>query len=311
MGAPFYFHGSASGVLRITGEDRLDFIQRQSTNDLAQLRPDTHLATVLTNPAARILDVLRIFEFDPDVYGAVTLPDRGPETTHFLKRRIFFNDQVRLEDQSAEYAVISMSWESDAAAKLFGVDPIPAGATVQAEIGGADSRILGLDDPLGKGCLAIVPRAQLEDVRAALEAAGGAELAVDEIERRRIEHGIPGRGELIEDFTPLETGLAPFVSDTKGCYTGQEVIARQITYDKVTKGLVGIHLSGSAEAGSQVRTGDGRIGRLTSVVETPELGWIGLAVLKHPHDQPGKEVQIQNGEGEIIATVVDLPFRAV
>ena len=192
MDGAFNFYVSGSGVLRITGADRTDFIQRQSTNDLVKLQADTHLATVLTNPAARILDVLRVIEWDPDSYGVVTLPGRGPETAAFLKRRIFFNDQVRLEDLGETYAVIDVDDRSSGADGLFADGPVPASSLARVEIGAADGLILGLDDPLGTGYLLIAPRGQLDDVRTALVTAGGRESSPEETERRRIVRGILG-----------------------------------------------------------------------------------------------------------------------
>jgi folate-binding protein YgfZ len=101
----------------------------------------------------------------------------------------------------------------------------------------------------------------------------------------RVEAGLPAAGaELSEDYTPLEAGLAAAISSTKGCYTGQEVLARQITYDKVTQHLCGLRLTRRAQPGGRVWAPDGSpVGRVTSAATSPRFGEIALAVVKRPH----------------------------
>ena len=83
----------------------------------------------------------------------------------------------------------------------------------------------------------------------------------------RVESGVPHVGhELIQDYTPLEIGLNSAVSNEKGCYTGQEVLARQITYDKVTQKLCGIKFESEIEPGTRIWVGERTVGILTSVV---------------------------------------------
>src|SRR5690606_39681801 len=114
--------------------------------------------------------------------------------------------------------------------------------------------------------------------------AGAVPLGEEAYDVLRVEAGLPASGtELTEDFTPLETGLAYTVSTSKGCYTGQEVLARQINYDKVSRQLVGLRLKEPAPAGSAVRAEGRPAGTVTSVVLSPEHGWIALAVVRRPH----------------------------
>ena len=86
----FTFSHPNPGYLRLKGEDRIDFLQRQTTNDVEGLQADESRSTVLTNPSARIIDVLQIIHEDAETLAAVTLPGRSAETGLFLKRRIFF-----------------------------------------------------------------------------------------------------------------------------------------------------------------------------------------------------------------------------
>jgi folate-binding protein YgfZ len=126
----------------------------------------------------------------------------------------------------------------------------------------------------------------------------------------RVEAGIPApRAELTEDYTPLETGLGWAVAEGKGCYTGQEVIARQLTYDKVTQHLVGLRLNRSAQPGKRVWAEGKPAGAVTSAVHSPRFGEIALAIIKRPHHQAGTLVHAGDTEAQSIpATVTSLPF---
>jgi folate-binding Fe-S cluster repair protein YgfZ len=106
MHAAFYMQ-PLSGYLRISGEDRHAFLQRQTTNDINRLLPDQVLETILTSPAARIIDVLALFD-EADSIGGVTLPGLGQETKDYLRSRIFFLDKVSIEDASEEYTLIEL-----------------------------------------------------------------------------------------------------------------------------------------------------------------------------------------------------------
>jgi tRNA-modifying protein YgfZ len=148
-------------------------------------------------------------------------------------------------------------------------------------------------------------------VTAALEQAGVSRISLETHTILRVESGRPEAGhELVEEYTPLEAGLEAAISDDKGCYTGQEVIARQITYDKVTRHLAGLVLAGEAHPGDQVWSlTDGRsAGTITSVASSPRFGRIALAILRRPYLPPGTELRAGDKEEGVIATVSRLPF---
>ena len=89
-----YFHQPQTGFLSVSGHDRVDFLQRQTTNDLRQLGVDRVVSTVLTSPTARILDLFYITD-EGEALGVVPLPGRAAETLKFLRGRIFFSDKIR------------------------------------------------------------------------------------------------------------------------------------------------------------------------------------------------------------------------
>ncbi len=96
------------GMLKITGRDQVAFLQRQTTNDIRNLKAGTTLANVLTSPEGRIVDVFRMLSA-PDSLMAITLPARSQTTFQFLKNRIFFMDQVSLGDLSSQFILNEIS----------------------------------------------------------------------------------------------------------------------------------------------------------------------------------------------------------
>ena len=99
------------------------------------------------------------------------------------------------------------------------------------------------------------------------------------------------------------------ISDSKGCYTGQGIIARQITYDKVAKNLVGIKLNDLAEVGAEIKTGTKLAGKLTSVAQSPRFGPIALGVVRRQYSETGSSLSIIDTDGSTTSgEVVALPF---
>ncbi|MGF1505386.1 MAG: glycine cleavage system protein T [Chloroflexi bacterium] len=283
------YHATAADVLRIAGPDRIDFLQRQSTNDVTQLNPDTAVVTVLTSATARILDVLTLIT-DGEAIHAVTLP--GRETAAFLRSRIFFMDKVTVEE--TDLSVVD----------IFG----PQAAAALAEAGLPDpsdtNGVTRADGAVVVVTLADRIRLLTPEPAALLARLDMPVLSPEGYTVYRVENGIP-LGELSEEYTPLETRLGAHVSDAKGCYTGQEIIARQITYDKVTKRLVGLLLDEPVEAGTDVRSEGSRAGTITTAVESPRFGPAALAVLKRDYIAPGTAVSVDGVGGR----VVELPMK--
>jgi folate-binding protein YgfZ len=306
-----FFTRSQPGDLRILGADRLDFVQRQTSNDARALKPDQFVLTTLTSPTGRILDVLYLIQ-EGDEIEAITLPGYGPKTYSFLQSRIFFMDKVPLVDASADFAQIDLLGPSSAEIlQKLGVDHIPVLNQVQRDrIDHASIRILGAHPAIGMGFRLIVPIASSTIVQRALDEAGATALDAESYQILRVESGIPEASiELKEDYTPLEAGLQVSVSTDKGCYTGQEILARQITYEKVTQRLCGLKIKGSPATGERAWVEGKAVGTITSVAKSPRLGMIGLAVIKRPHDQVGKLLELgeqphSGNSGE----VVPLPF---
>jgi folate-binding protein YgfZ len=147
--------------------------------------------------------------------------------------------------------------------------PPPLGAA-EAEWRGIAVRVLGEDGTSAEGVSVVADGADLDRARQAL--AGLPAMDAVDLEAWRIQRGLPGPAEMDEERNPLEAGLWDAVSFTKGCYVGQEVVARLKTYDKVVRTLVTLVLpprSGVPPRGASLQQGERAVGAITSAVLPP------------------------------------------
>ena len=309
-----YYPLADAGLLRLQGRDRLTFVQRQTTNNINLLTPQKGQISVLTSATARILDVF--FAFSPAGQAEeslVMLPSKAAETARYLKNRIFFMDQVSLFNEGELYQqyLLEGPQAGDVLRQLGCQAPEGSDSIQTGMIDNQPITLLGWRG-LTAGNLAyrlLTPAAAGQAIEHALQTAGA--VLLDEFSREilRVEAGQPALGsELSEEFNPLEVGLSYAVSDNKGCYTGQEIIARQITYDKVTRQMVGLRLAQPVRQGSEVLCEDKSAGKVTSSVESPRFGPLALAVLKRPYFAPETKVVVVSDDQQISAMVAALPF---
>jgi tRNA-modifying protein YgfZ len=311
--AAFYLQEKA-GIIRISGPDRSVFIQRQTTGDVRLLSPERGVLSVLTSPTARILDVFYLVgspEGQDGFVDLVTLPGHGQATASYLKSRIFFNDKVTVEEYSSSF--LQMDLLGPEAPRIlnraFGIEAGEANSVVQTTLEGFHIQALSMENNIGLGWRLIFPSDAQSSVFAKMDQEEVLALDENTYEVRRIEEGLPAAGkELTDAYTPLEVNLITAVSDNKGCYTGQEVIARQITYDKVTRRLTGLNLGEVVSPGAEVRAEDRVVGTVTSAVVSPRFGPIALSVLKRPHFEPGTSVSVDGKSRKIPGTTQALPF---
>ncbi len=178
-------------------------------------------------------------------------------------------------------------------------------AHLAGEIAARAVRLVSTDDGVDVLCAA----ADAEAVRAALLDAGALVVGEQAAEVLRVQRGRPRYGIDLDDSTiPQEAGLNEHaVSFTKGCYVGQETVARLFYKGKPNRHLRGLRLSAHAAAGDELRLGQRPVGRLGSAVLSPDLGPIGLALVRR-EAQPGDTVAV--GAHGVTAAVVELPFAS-
>lgn len=300
----------AAGRIFLRGRDAASLLHRLSTNDITRLQPGQGTRTVLTTPIGRIIDLLAVYRLD-DGLLITTSPDQGPPVFGLLKRNIFFNDQVTLEPVGRSHGQVA----------LYG----PAAAALLERLSGAPVKTLALhqhaeqtiaDVPVrvarsapigGQGFTLFIPAAQVEVVQQALTEAGAQPLSDETYDVLRVEHGYGAFGrELSQEYIPLETGLLDAISFTKGCYVGQEIIARMESRNRLAKQLRGLRLSAPVVAPGTLSVDRKEAGDLTSAVVSPRFGPIALAYVRTAHAAPGTQVGVAGAE--VQAEVVELPF---
>jgi folate-binding protein YgfZ len=297
--------------LWLGGEDRIAFLQRISTNDV-RLVPGQGTVTVLTSPTARIQAALTVLAM-PTGLLLLAGPGQGPAIFNTLRTQIFFNDKVALEGRGGALAQFNLLGPEAAGllAQLASpVDDLPLFGWRTLAIAGVDVTVQRHEGLGSDGFTLLAPSPAALAVKTALLRAGAVPLDEDAYHILRVEAGVPAAGaELTEQVNPLEAGLRRFCDDHKGCYTGQEIIARQITYDKVTTHLVGLLLDEMAAPEAKVMAESKQAGWVSSAVHSIALGRpIALAFVRRPHHEPGTQLAVQSGDQSITATVHALPF---
>jgi len=277
---------STLGVLQFTGATRLDLINRMSTQAVKNLQPGEGAATILTTDVGRIIDRLILYATTDAVY-ALTGENNADFIARYLMRFVFFNDDFQLKDLSAETAVFGI-YGPQAAQKLdtagFPETDLSLHHWRQAEVAGITAYLHRTDPIAGDGYLVMAQAADKEALQAQLLAAGLTAVSEPAFDYLRLESGLPRFGrELTQDYIPLEADLWNDVSFKKGCYIGQEIIARLESRGKLAKRLVKLALSGPAEPGSDILAAGKKAGTLTSVGAGPAgilgLGYVKTAVL--------------------------------
>ncbi|TAE60566.1 MAG: folate-binding protein [Nostocales cyanobacterium] len=291
------------GRIKVSDDDRLRFLHNQSTNDFQRLKAGEGCDTVMVTSTARTIDLVTGYILDDAVLLLVS-PHRREFLMQWLDRYIFFADKVTLTDVTQETATLSLIGpESDAI-----VDKLGAGALIGQPIGNhilVDHTIFAVGSGLtNPGYTLISPVAEKPKLWEKILEFGAMELSEGAWETLRILQGRPvPDAELTDDYNPLEVGLWQTVSFNKGCYIGQETIARLNTYKGVKQNLWGICLSSPAEPGTVITIGEEKVGKLTSYTATPN-GHFGLGYIRTKAGGVGLKVQVGDSLGE----VVSVPF---
>ncbi len=270
------------GMLHLTGATRLDLINRMSTQAVGKLQSGEGAATVLTTDIGRIIDRPILYTAGDAVY-LLTGEGHADGLARYFRRNIFFNDDVQLKDISAETVVFGVygprAGELLRAAGFPEVD-LPLHHWRKAEIGAASAYVHRADPVAGDGFFVTANAADRRTVADALSAAGIAPIDETSYEYLRIEAGLPRFGrELTLDYIPLEADLWADVSFNKGCYVGQEIIARMESRGKLAKRLVRLRPAAPVAAGAEISAEGRHVGTITSAADGP-AGPLALGYVK-------------------------------
>jgi folate-binding protein YgfZ len=318
------FDLSARGRIEVSGAEAVQFLNGLITNDVKTLAPGLWMHAAFPNVQGRLLASVRVARTgEASAFLIDTEPATHQKVFSLLERFTLAGD-FRVKDVSAETA-------------QFSLQGARAGAIIESVFGGAARAqsvepqqqqnasvvhwrethavtILHATHTCEDGYDLVCEQHAATDLWDALTKAGARACGFDAFEVLRVEAGEPRFGvDVTETNVVLEAGREDAsVSYTKGCYIGQEIIARIHWRGHVAKRLAGLLLADAREleAGAKVRSLDGKeIGRITSDVFSTQLNQrIALAILKYDYLQAGTPVSVVSGEEERAAQVAELPF---
>jgi folate-binding protein YgfZ len=291
---------SERGKLALTGEQAKACLDGQVTNAIEALTPGSGCyAALLTNKGKMLAD-MRVLEIAAPRGELWLDTERSALQVVFdTLRRGVVGWQAELHKRTLQEGLLSLL--GPRARALVGAEDLtPEHANRSATLGGAPVVLVATD----LGVDIVCATEDVAAVRAALDAPEVSEAAA---EVARVESGRPRYGvELDDSVIPQEADLNErAVSFTKGCYVGQETVARLHYKGKPNRHLRGLRLSAPTPAGTPLTLGDREVGQLASSVVSPRLGPIGLALLRREAG-PGDELRA----GDAVATVVELPFAS-
>jgi folate-binding protein YgfZ len=291
---------SERGKLALTGGEAKSFLQGQVSNDVERLSAGEGCYAAFLTPKGKMLGDLRILETGDELL--LDTERVALQQLFNMIRRYSLGYGVQLHKRTLERGLISLIGPTCDTI----VEDIPRQehAHVLIDVDGVHARAIRTD----VGIDLLVAADQLGALRSLIEHRGAIAVPDQVAECVRVERGTPRYGVDLDDTViPQEAGInARAVSFTKGCYVGQETVARLHYRGKPNRHLRGLALSAGASPGDELRLGDRVVGALTSVVESPRLGWIGLALMRR-EAAPGATVAV--ADGSVQAEVVELPFE--
>ena len=299
---------SSVGRLDISGADALDLLNRLTTNQLEELPDGQGRLTVVTNGDARVVDLIALGALQGKML-CLTSPGHAQRVLDWLDTYTFA-EEITVVDRTADTFQLTIAGPtaadvlSTAGAPVDGmaIDSLTTGA-----IAGHDVVVWRMLTGGADGYEGIGEAPALDAVYGAIVDAGAVLVSADAWETYRIANGMPAAEAEFGDFTnPLESGLLGAISDDKGCYTGQEVIARLQTYNKVQRRLMVVTLDGPADAGAKLQADGASAGVLTSVVAVGDTS-IGLALVGSRHATAGATLDVAPTDGPQVHATLSEP----
>ena len=320
-GAGVLDRSSSRGRIRLIGADRRAYLQGLLTNDIAALSPGTGCYAAYLTAQGRMIADMRVFELGDALL--VDLERDVAETVRSRWEQFIFTEDVKVEEVTASDAQIGVYGPGAAAAlaATTGGQSSPGAETLRSmamhsnlrlDFQGAAAFVLRSDDTGASGFDIVLPVERKDALLHLLTTFGAEAVAPEAAEICRVEAGVPRfHVDMNEETIPLEAGIEDrAISQTKGCYVGQEIIIRVLHrgHGRVARKLVGFRFDPSVPMparGDTVRAADREIGVITSAVISPALGGpIALGYVHRDFVQPGTQVAVGGSD----ATVAALPF---
>ena len=284
-----------TGLIKASGNDLIDFLNRMSTNDLRKFPANEFRKTVLTSDKGRIIDLINVLNFKEHQYILTSQGFQEKVISHLGKYIIM--DDVALEDSGEKYFHIIISGDDlPFTAKEISGEDVLQNKIYELE----EDEYLFLDDFKIESLNIICKEKSLNKFKELLN--DHSQQTCEEYEYMRIDAGIPeGENEYNDNINPMECGLDKYISFKKGCYIGQEVIARLDSQGKRPKQMVKIASENSLSSGDKIYSEDKEAGFVSSSIahngSNLSLGFIRSVDLDYG---PEKNYFVKNGKGETI-----------
>ena len=291
---------SARGKLIVSGPEAAEYLQGQLTNDVEALAPGEGQYAALLDRKGHMQADMRVLRTSAEEIWIDTEPAALPAARRHLEM-YKIGREVALADVTAERAILSLI--GPRSVEIAGTAALPEFAVETTEISGVACLAVGSGD--GIDLIAGAPEA--DRLSKALLAAGAAAVNPEAAEVLRIEAGRPRFGaEMSVETMPAEAGIVEAaVSFTKGCYIGQEPVARLHYKGRPNRHLRGLELSAPVAPGAALLLAEKQVGTVGAAAVSPARGPIALAIVRR-EVEPGSELAV--GEDGVTARVVDLPF---
>ncbi len=300
-------------LIEVAGSEREEYLDNLCTNRVAGLMPGEATRAFMLNPTkGRVLADFLVVATDDALW--LDCESGCASTVEALLQRYYFGQDVEFRNQGDEWSIASLQGPLGGeiltrSGATLPTDPV--GSHIETVIGSTAVRVVRWTDTGEVGFRVWTPRSGEETVKKTLVDAGAIEGDDDAWTVLQIEAGIAAFGrELTEETIPLEAPTENAVSHDKGCYPGQEVVARLWARGRPAKQLRGLRLeTDQPPPPGTLLDGDDKSGvaRITAAGVSPELGSVALAFVHRDYCEAGTRL----GGAELVAEVVDLPMTTV
>lgn len=312
---------SHRGKLRVTGDDRVKWLQSVISNDILPLQPGQGRYSSILTHKGKMLTYFRCY-MQADVVMLEDVGEIGDTTYAALKKFLLYGTKAKMENCAESWGLLLVSGPKAAVVlnAAFGTDVADLKPVnfISAAIGGQSALVARTEETGGQDYEILIPADGLVAAWEQLLDAGATQgirpIGSEAREALRIEAGLPKAGpDLNEEIVPPEANLeGKAFSLTKGCYPGQEVVARMDTYGNVRRHLVGLLAKGSTvpPKGAKLFSGDREVGWISSSTLSPEFkAPIALGFPLRDFSAAGTMLTIEVGGTRYEATVQALPFH--
>ena len=297
-------------VVVARGEDRAAFLHGMLTNDVAGLAPGDGCPALLLTIQGRVTADVRVAAtadamlLDVDVRARMAFVE--------ALEKLIIADDVELAEPPEPVALIGLDGPlAERVLSGTAAERLRSHAHSLIDVAGVQVRAQRASEVRGPGFVLHVPRARAAAVWDALAERGARPCGMEALEGRRVEVGVPRIGLDMDSSTlALEVPVEEAISSTKGCYLGQEVVARGTARGHVNRRLVGLRLEGPEAPGGTPLVRDGKeAGRLTSVARAFGAGGMAaLGFVRREWWEPGTELMVRHGHAVTVARVAALPL---